>query len=407
MADWIDTFSSRSARMRRADVKVPAQLSIDLQAHREILIRWARAERREAARTTLLREVREAGIERAESACDLLLRDGWIERRERLEGGTWHWHTIAWRDLGGLQRLLGVVGRQQREDERRHALIEAQAWLAVRAQSGLDAEVDPDLLDELTRALEQLETERTLPVDVLRTRLRLLRAVADWHDSGGQGPRRVFALRVGGDTKAIGQADWRWLEASFDLERLRIEAFVPQIWMAGDASLRWSEGQLDLRVVRYVGLPLQDVTRLQGLHGVERYWLIENRASFERQARGLPPGVLLLWMPGRPSSVWMQAVSHLIATCPAPSWISADADPSGVDIACTAMGLWAARGLLAEPHQMGAAQLASTSQNWPLNQHDERLLDRLLNRVDLTVELQLLCEAMRKGGRKAEQEAWL
>jgi len=407
MADWIDAFSGRSARVRRADVKVPAQLSIDLQAHRNLLARWARTERQEAARATLLREVKEAGIERAESVCELLLREGWIERRERLEGGTWHWHAIVWRDLAGLQKLLGVVGRQQREDERRLALIEAQAWLAARAQSGEDAAVDPDLLDELTRALEQLEAERTLSIEVLRARLRLLRAVADWHDSGAQGPRRVFALRAGGDTKAIGQADWRWLEASFDLERLRIEAFAPQIWMAGDASLRWSEGQLDLRVVHCVGLPLQDVTRLQGIHGVERYWLIENRASFERQARGLPPGVLLLWMPGRPSSAWMQAVSHLLVTCPAPSWISADADPSGVDIACTAMGLWAERGLQAEPHQMGVAQLASTPQHWPLNQHDELLLDRLLDRADLNGDLMLLCKAMRESRLKAEQEAWL
>lgn len=285
MPDWIDTSRSRGARVRRADLVVPGQLSIDLQAHRELLVRWARTERQEATRTTLLREVTEGGIERGEAACDLLLREGWIERRERLQGGTWHWHAIVWRDLAGLQRLLGVVGRRQREDERRAALSEAQAWLAARAQSGDGAAIDPDLLDELTRALDQIDAERTLPIESLRTRLHLLHALADWHDSGAQGPRRVFALRAVGDTKAIGQADWRWLEASFDLERLRIEAFVPQIWLAGDASLSWPKGRIDLGAMHCVGLPLQDAGRIQALHGVDRYWLIENRASFERQAR--------------------------------------------------------------------------------------------------------------------------
>jgi hypothetical protein len=89
------------------------------------------------------------------------------------------------------------------------------------------------------------------------------------------------------------------------------------------------------------------------------------------------------------------------------AWISADADPAGVDIACGVGALWAERGLLWEPHQMGVAQWQDTTQRWPLNDHDRVLLERLLARTDLQPELRALCEAMRRDGRKAEQEAWL
>lgn len=407
MAGWIDTSSSRGLRTRRADVAVPDALSIELQAHRELIARWVRIERQEAARTTLLREGKDVGIERAEVACELLLRDGWIERRERLLGGNWQWHAILWRDLPGLQRVLGVAGRQQREEERRAALVETQAWLKDRAQNSEGPAIDPDLLDELNRALGQLVAERGQAMDVLGTRLKLLRAMADWHDSGAQGPRRAFALRACGDTKAISQADWRWLENSFDLERLRVEAFVPQLWLAGSASLLWSKGRLDLRAVHCVGLPVQDAVQVQRLQGVERYWFIENRASFERQARNLMRGVLLIWMPGRPSSAWITAVSIFLDHCPAPAWISADADPAGVDIACMVGAQWEQRGLRWEPHQMGLVQWQDSSQQWPLNDHDRVLLGRILERSVLDPGLRALCEAMLRDERKAEQEAWL
>lgn len=107
------------------------------------------------------------------------------------------------------------------------------------------------------------------------------------NDSGAQGLRRDFALKARDSTKSIGAADWRWLESSFDLERLRIT---------------------------------------------------------ERQAQELPAGELLLWLPGRPSTAWMEAIAHLLRLAPAPSRISADADPAGVYIACTVGALWEAQG---------------------------------------------------------------
>jgi len=406
MAPWVDTPVGRRARRRRADAPVPEELSIDLLKHRDLLARWVRKERQEAARASLLKEAGDAGIERAEAACELLLRDGWIELRERLDGGTWQWQGIVWRDLEGLQRLLGVSGRQQRDAERQQALAAARNWLRSRVDD--TATLDPDLQDELAAALEQLGAERSMPLDTLRARLDLLRALAAWHDAGTEGLRRDFALRAAGATKAIGAADWRWLEAGFDLEQLRIEQFSPMLWLAGTARLQWGGQRVDLGALHCTALPQADVMRADACSGpVERYWLVENRASFERQARSLPAGVLLLWMPGRPSSTWMQAVSHLLRLAPAPAWISADVDPAGVDIARSAGLLWTACGQSWEPYRMGVPEWQSAQQRWPLNDHDRALLARLLELGDLPASLRALGEAMLREGRKAEQEGWL
>jgi len=408
MHSWVDADTGRRARRRRADAPVPEALSLDAAKHRELLARWTRKDRQDAAWTTLLKEVSDAGIERAEAACEVLLRDGWIERGERLTGGAWQWQRVYWRDLRRLQRVLGVVGPEQRQAERQQALEETQAWLRQRASNAGQGVLDPDLLDEMTAAIEQLMADRMVPTETLRLRLEALRALAAWHDTGKQGLRRNFALHAVGATKAIGPADWRWLEANFDLERLRIGQFTPMLWVAGRASLHWSGGTVDLSPLHCVGMPLQDVARTERMsRAVARWWLIENRASFEQQARRLPDGVILLWLPGRPPSEWMQAVSHLLRLAPAPAWVSADADPAGVDIACGVGALWESRALAWEPYRMGLAEWESTTQTWPLNDHDRALLRRLLERVDLPGPLRKLCEAMLREGRKAEQEGWL
>lgn len=155
---------------------------------------------------------------------------------------------------------------------------------------------------------------RRAATDAVRSRVPLVRAIADWHDAGLQGLRRDFALRAAGATKSIAAAEWRWLEASFDLARLGIERFSPMLWLAGDASLRWEQSGVDVGAMEFVGIPLQSIGRTSALHGdVRRYWLIENRASFERQARSIPEGIVMLWMPGRPSAPWLRAVAHLLA----------------------------------------------------------------------------------------------
>lgn len=404
---WIETAGGRNRRTRRAALPVPEELSPDLLGRRELLVRWVRDDRRSATRTKLLAQAGDEGIERAEATCEMLLREGWIELRERFEKGSWQWHALDWRDLERLQQLLGVRGRRDLRASREQALDDAKAWL--RARTGPDAlPTDPHLLEELAAALAQLAEDRSSTHATLHLRLTLLRAVADWQGAGKEGLRRDFALRACGDTKAIGAADWRWLESSFDLERLRIAAFAPQLWLAGDASLLWRQRRLDLSGLHCIGLSLEDTCRIDRVvDRPSRYWLIENRASFERQARALPPGVVLLWMPGRPSLAWQRGVRHLLSLAPGPAWISADADPSGVDIACSTGAIWMEQGLEWSAHRMGLPEWELASQRWPLSDYDRTLLDRLLARDDLPADLRVLCECMRSEGRKAEQEGWL
>lgn len=407
MSEWVDTVHDRRRRERCAAVPVPADLPLLDAEQVSLLRRWVRADG-DRRRTTLLKEAGAENIERADALCDLLLREGWIVRRERLSGATWLWESIGWRDLPRLQGLLGVTGERQRREQRQASIDQAGAWLQSWRETAATNALDPDLLDELERALAQLADDRSLRLDLLAKRLALLQAIAAWHDADEQGSRRDFALRARGATKALTKAEWRWLEASFDLERLRITRFVLVAWLAGDFELTWNGHQrVHFAPLHCLGLPVVDLRRASGATPPRRWWLIENRASFERQAQQREPGVALIWMPGRPPAAWMDAITHLLQLAPAPAWISADADPAGIDIACSVGARWRSLGLDWTPHQMGVPQWQATSQRWPLNEHDRRLLATLLARSDLPGELRALCEAMQLEGRKAEQEGWI
>ncbi|SAI67462.1 Uncharacterised protein [Bordetella ansorpii] len=405
---WDDVPRGRNARDRRARRPVPDALPEALTPEDRTLLRgWVRSDASRRSRAVLMTEAGQNGIERAEALCDALLRQGWLVRHEKLRGGVWSWDAVTWRDLPRLQALLGITGPRERGRQRQDRIAQAQAWLEARAAMPDTHRLDPDLHDELAQALERLRGDKSLRIDVLDTRLDLLNALADWHDAGAQGMRRDFALRAQGATKSISLADWRWLEASFDLERLNISNFAPLIWLAGDLLLSRQGRRIDVGAVRFQGLPIEDVGRADSARGPARWWLVENRASFERQAAKLAPEVALVWLPGRPGRQWLQAMAHLLSLLPAPAWISADADPAGVDIACAVGSLWEGLGLPWEPHLMDAGQLDAARQNWPLNAHDRRLIGALLQRPALPAVLRDLCEAMAASSRKAEQEGWL
>ncbi|HET8744696.1 MAG TPA: hypothetical protein VFM98_03755 [Ramlibacter sp.] len=408
---WLDADVRRGERDRCTSGAVPETAPLLGPEDQELLRRWLRADNPRRSRASLLKDAGRDGIERAESLCERLLREGWIVRRERLAGGSWQWQWITWRDLDRLKRLLGVGSARQREEERSGLLEQFRSWLAHWAEATAGPAPDPDLLDEMRAALQQLGEERALKLETLRTRLELLEALAQWCAAGRRELRRDFALWARGSTKAMGAGDWRWLASAFDLERLGIASFAPVLWLAGEVSLHWGERRLDAGALHCVGVPMRDARRIERLScpggGLRGYWLIENRASFERQAEALPAGELALWVPGRPSAEWLESVAHLLRLAPAPAAISADADPAGVDIACTVAAIWRQQGLSWSPRRMGVAEWQATSQRWPLNAHDLALLQRLLQDVGLHPELRALCEAMRSEGRKAEQESWL
>lgn len=404
---WIDVVRKRGQRDRCADCDIPATLPLLDRGQSDVLKRWLKEDALRRSYDVLVKAAAPESLECAERLCDNLLTHGWIVRHEKHIRGTWRWEALTWRDLPRLQALLGVVSAAQRTQARQVQFAEAQAWLRQRAATADSVALDPDLLEELTHALAQLQTEITLRADVLAARLHLWRAIAGWHDEDQQGTRREFALYARDRTKAVTDAEWRWLETSFDLERLRINRFAEVGWLAGAVELRWGARSLPCDALHFCGVPLADLLRIDAVSAPQRWWLIENRASFERQAQQRDAGVAVVWMPGRPSHVWLQTMVHLLQKAPAPAWISADADPSGVDIACRVGSLWQAAGLAWTPWRMGLAELQATPQQWPLNAHDRRLLAVLLTQTDLPPALRALCETMQQEGRKAEQEAWI
>ncbi|MDR9835473.1 DUF2399 domain-containing protein [Herbaspirillum huttiense] len=383
MRSLIETPRGRRGRELQSSGELPSVLPLLDAGERAALLRWARGEAVTRSREVLLKEAGSAGlsIEKAERLCQRLLQEGWVSLREELSGGNWLWKSLSWRDLRQLQSLLGIAHAGQRQQEREALLTQSRRWLEMRTQASASVALDPDLLDELTAALDALEADKSL--------------------------RRNFALHARDLTKALSNSEWRWLDSMFDLERLGIANFAQVGWLAGDLVLSWQARRVELAPLHCLGLPLEDLQRCDCITPPQRWWLIENRASFEHQAHQLAAGVALLWMPGRPSAAWLETVSHLLRLAPAPAWISADADPSGVDIACTAGARWTRAGLAWEPYQMGLAQWENTTQRWPLNAHDRRLLAELLARPGLPESLRALCVAMQAEGRKAEQEAWL
>ncbi len=399
----------RNARDLCSRNAVPLTLPLLDADQQATLLRWARSDAQTRTRAALLKEANTSGIsiEKAEHLCDKLLDNGWITRREQLTGGNWLWESVTWRDLLRLQNLLGLSNASQRLQARQAKITEIIEWLDARRITTATSVLDPDLLDELSRGVTELEQDKLLRLDVLDSRLSLLKAVASWHDNQQQGSRRNFALHARDTTKSLSAAEWHWLESTFDLERLGIARFAQVAWLAGDIELIWGKHKVDLAPLHCLGLPLDDLQKLDTVSSLERWWLIENRASFEKQAGQRKPGVVLIWMPGRPSHAWMLAMSNLLRLASAPAWISADADPAGVDIACGVGQLWEKQGFTWEPHLMGVEQWEATLQRWPLNDHDRRLLSFLLAKAKLEPTLRALCEAMMREGRKAEQEAWL
>lgn len=400
---WQDVQIRRGVRQRTASHEPPTALSLLSKEDKDLLATWVRKDNESRSREALLKEAGTSNIERAESLCDWLLREGWITRKEKLQGGTWQWDGLTWRDLDGLKSLLGVGSRTLRDEARSQRLKHAYTWLET-----LEQETDSELREGVAQAIQQLEDESAQRVDVLATRLDLLTSLVEWRRSQMNGTRRDFALYAGEHTKSIGASDWKWLEKHFDLESLGVTHFLPLIWLAGDAQLLWGERVFDLSSVRCLAIPIEDLLQVTAVKASQdHWWLIENRASFERQSGQRPPATFMAWLPGRPSLDWLKAMGHLLRLAPAPLRVSADADPAGIDIARTVGSLWQSQGQMWAPYRMGIDEWTMVSQKWPLNDHDVSLLHRLLGDADLPDPMKELCAAMLSEGRKAEQEGWL
>ncbi len=380
-------------RQRTRESDAPFSRIERLNLRQEALLkRWLASHAQTRGWQTLLERAGLDLLDCAEGLLDILVEAGAATARERLVRGTWQIEGLAWRDLSALQQAFGIATEEERHAvrsdirQRLAVLASDYPWLQPAVASCLDSSWSADLL---------------------KARAELLHALAAWHAEQRFGKRRDFALYARQLTKEITHAEWKWLETHVALQALGIEKLAFILWLGGSLSLQTGRGRVDAGAAGFCGLPMSSLmgeTRILG--APERYWLIENRTSFERQAIEAQPGTCVVWLPGRPPEDWLGALGWLLDHAPAPAHISCDPDPAGLDIALTAGALWAARKLEWLPYRMEAT-IWQNGPTTPHNAFDRAVLARLARRDDLPAPMAELRDALERQGRKAEQEAWL
>jgi hypothetical protein len=388
----IETIASGRQRRQRAASQPWFSLPALAGARRDLLLRWARGDAPVRRWATLRALAGAAELESADALLEQLVEAGCVQVVEQFRAGRWWPQQVNWVELPRLQRALGLQSQSERDAEREAALrtldeIAATAGALCEAALGLKS--------------AQLSTA------LLVSRTGLLEALALWTADQRSGVRQDFALHARPHTKAITEAEWRWLEAELDLAALGVERNAALLWLGGPMSLQTRSGTSSLQPWPFIGLPLDALQELTQVNSPpEFYWVIENRASFERQARKREPDACVVWVPGRPSGAWLAAVAHLLARAPAPARVSADADPAGIEIALTVGTAWAEHGCAWQPFAMEPKRLTD-GKALPLNDYDRASLARALGRNDLPAGLRALAAAIERLGTKAEQEGWL
>lgn len=384
------TPTGRHKRLRTAPVF--AALPPLRAAERALLIDWARNPAPQRRWPTLRQLAGTERLELAEALLDVLVAHGVVAVHEQFRHARWWPQQVQWLDLPRLQRVLGVASAAERAAER--ARLQDTLQLLVAEHPALEVVANTLL-------------ETTLAGPVRAARSELLHALARWCDEQRRGMRQDFALYARPHTKAVSDTEWKWLAQHLDLDTLGIERFAPLLWLGGNLSLRWPRGRIDLDALPFTGIPAESLATLEAADATPTdYWLIENRASFERQARRREPGSCVLWVPGRPSIAWQNAVGQLLTHAPAPARISTDADPAGIEIAITAGALWQHAGLAWQPWAMEHERL-QCAKTMALNAFDRLTLERLVAQPSLPGMLRDLALAMHQLDCKAEQEGWL
>jgi hypothetical protein len=388
----IETTAIGRHRRQRAEAKAWESLPALIAPRRELLVRWARGDASVRRWGTLRELAGAADLETADALLEQLLEAGCARLDEQFRAGRWWPQQVTWIDLPRLQRALGLQSLSDR-DAIRDAALCALDEIAATA-------------DALREAALGLKAARQSTMTLV-ARTELLQALALWTAEQRSGVRQDFALHARLHTKAITETEWRWLDTELDLAALGVERNAPLLWLGGPMALHTATGCSSLQPWPFIGIP---VNALQALTQVEdppvSYWVIENRASFERQARQRGLRECVLWVPGRPSPAWLGAVARLLAQAPAPGRVSADADPAGIEIALTVGTLWSEQGIEWEPHAMEPRRLTEGKAQ-PLNDYDRTSLGRVLGRSDLPTQLRELARAIERHGLKAEQEGWL
>jgi Protein of unknown function C-terminus (DUF2399) len=376
-------------RRKRYREHLPQQLGQIPGEWRELLSRWVR--RGGNSRwETLRNDAGVTGIQMADSLRNWLLREGWVAVVEQRQLNEWWPQSVELRNLPQLRAALGLRDKD----------ADAQRWQEIR--SSLQALHDTALAPAIF-ALDDQPLQRALARHDLILKLR------DWQAQHQSGTRRNFALFARGDTKAVGDSEWNWLEDVLDLAEFGIERHTPLLLVAAPLVLHMPNGQFDLSACAdFAALTPLTVQAATEASGAVKYWqLVENRTSFENAARQRDAETGVVWLPGFPPGWWRKAMGCLLDLVPAPGRLACDPDPAGIVIALQAAELWRERGLGWQPWKMSADDLAKLPARKPLTETDRQQLASLQTGSVLPPMLAELAEWMAQHGEKGEQEGFL
>lgn len=382
--------SLKGRRRVRAKAAGPQSLRDWPVERRALLVEWLKRSRAESPRWQVLLEWANPRVQLAvDTLLGLLLR-GWVETEEvkgQQTRGVWQPVQVHWCDLDGLRAELGLADpeaqRQQRENARRF-------WAE----------------DERLLPLEAALAEA--PAQTVLARRVLADALAIWLREQRSGTRRDFAQKVRGATKAVSQAEWRWLAQVVDLAACGIHEHQPLFYLGGCGQLLQC-GQTLCRVdwlAGHLALTPASLYALNGVTEVHVLRVIENLTSFERRAAMKVPGELVVWLPGYAAPWWLDAFSALVRLTSAQVFIACDCDPWGIELALHAGKVVSSAGGRWQPWLMAAETLRRCKILRPLSEADRRKLDQLLT-GDLLTELRELAQAQYDLSAKAEQEQYL
>ncbi len=390
--DWqIEPLDKRRVCQKRRRTATCSPRSLDnLPAERrELLARWV--QRGGNSRwETLRKDAGTTQVQLSEDLLNWLLRNGWAAITELWKLSAWWPQQV---ELLHLPQLRAALGLRDKDSD-------AQRWTEVRT------ELAASLNDALVPALLMLDE---LPVQRALSRYDLISALQRWQEAQQNGTRRDFALFARGDTKALSDAEWAWLESIVDLAAFGIERHTPLLLIAAPLCLHTPQGLLNLAACTdFAALTPATLASTLAVSGtVKRWHLIENRTSFERTARKRDADVGIVWLPGFPPGWWREAIGRLLDLVPAPTLLSCDPDPAGITIALKAAELWQERLLDWQPWKMSVNDLAALSTRKPLSDADRQQLSALQTRFTLPPALAELADWMVRHGEKGEQEGYL
>lgn len=358
-------------------------------AWRALAARWLRDVADKRRWETLAKAAGPEGYPLAQRLLDWLLNAGWAAVVEERRHGAWWPNQVEFLDPPTLRRALGLPDAQ----------AAAERWEGMRAQV---ADLASTEFDTAVAALDDLPPTRAAD------RAELVIKLNAWREEQRCGTRRDFAHFARGDTKAITDAEWRWLEEAVDLAAFAIERHTPLLLIAAPLVLEMPTGVIDTGCSPdFAALTPASLAATRTIRGkVDRWRLVENRTSFERLARKRDENTGVVWLPGFPPDWWCAAMAHLLELAPASGEIACDPDPAGIAIACKAGELWERTGLSWAPWRMDAQCLANLPSRRLIGAADRALLDRFEpHRLPST--LAELRQWMLDHGEKGEQEGYL